>query len=86
MKTYTATYLKHFGYGLHDFVACEVCGAKAVDIHHIKPGSTHKKLENDINNLMALCRKCHEDFGDKKQHRQYLQKIHDEEIIKKYKL
>ena len=38
---------------------CEVCGKKAIDPHHIKYRS--QGGDNDINNLIALCRECHED-------------------------
>ena len=40
-----------------DFIPCLVCGAKAVDIHHIN-GRTGS-LMNDPCNLIALCRNCH---------------------------
>lgn len=44
---------------------CEVCGADACQVHHIKRFSTGKskkeieKLAYDKNNLMALCKHCH---------------------------
>jgi len=40
---------------------CEYCGKKAVDIHHIQ--SRGQGGSNDINNLIALCRKCHNDVS-----------------------
>jgi hypothetical protein len=54
MKNHTKLYLKYFGYDTSDFIPCEVCGDKAVDIHHIEcrgMGGT-KELDN-IDNLMA---------------------------------
>ena len=66
MKPYTKLYLKHFGYGQEDFIPCEICGARAVDIHHIEPrGMGGSKLMDTPENLMALCRECHHeaDFG-----------------------
>ncbi len=78
MKSYTKTYLKYFGYSTADFIPCEVCQQKAVDIHHIDARSIQPKLVNDINNLMAMCRGCHIKFGDKKQHKEYLKQIHIE--------
>lgn len=78
MKKYTKIYLNYFGYDETDFILCEVCNKQAVDIHHIQArgigGSNSKDI---IENLMAVCRKCHVDFGDKKQYKEYLQKIHD---------
>jgi len=59
MKDYTKVYLDYFGFSTTDFVPCENCGAKAVDIHHLTPRSTRKDLINKIENLMALCRECH---------------------------
>ena len=38
MKNYTKIYLDYFGYGIEDFIPCEVCGQKAVDIHILKQG------------------------------------------------
>lgn len=83
MKAYTQTYLDHFGYTTADFIPCECCGDKAVDIHHIEARSKRKDLENDITNLMALCRTCHVKFGDKIAFKHELQKIHDKKIENK---
>ena len=45
-------------------VNCEVCGAVAVDIHHVEPrssfGSKRKDERDHISNLVALCRECHQ--------------------------
>jgi 5-methylcytosine-specific restriction endonuclease McrA len=80
MKPYTKTYLNYFGYDVSDFIPCEVCNAKSVDIHHIQARSIAKSKENDITNLMALCRKCHTEKGDKKQFREFLQNIHNKKL------
>jgi 5-methylcytosine-specific restriction endonuclease McrA len=80
MKNYTATYLKHFKLTTADFIACEVCESKAVDIHHIEARSIAKQKENEIENLMALCRICHVLYGDKKQHKNFLIEIHRKHI------
>ena len=77
MKKYTKIYYDYFGYCIEDIVPCEVCSRKSVDIHHIEARSKRKDLENDITNLMALCREHHIEYGDKKNHKEYLQKIHD---------
>jgi hypothetical protein len=36
MKNHTKVYLKGLGYDTTDWIPCEVCGSKAVDIHHIE--------------------------------------------------
>ena len=57
MKSYTKTYFKFFDYDESSYIPCELCGNRAVDIHHIF-GRTGDLL-CDINNLIALCRECH---------------------------
>ena len=78
MKPHTKIYMKYFGYGIDDFIGCEVCGNKAVDIHHIDArgmGSTQDK--DKIENLMAVCRMCHEKYGDKKEYLELLKQTHE---------
>lgn len=66
------------------FIPCEICGSTAVDIHHIEPrGMGGSKDKDTIENLMAVCRRCHEDYGDKKQFKQWLKDIHTA-IMKKW--
>lgn len=72
-----------FKFDVSDFIPCEVCGARAIDIHHIESrGMGGTSLKDDINNLMALCRKCHIDYGDKKKYMDFLKSKH-EELVKK---
>jgi 5-methylcytosine-specific restriction endonuclease McrA len=78
LKPYTKLYLNHFGYDVSSFIPCEICGKKAVDIHHLenrKMGSS--KTKDYIENLMALCRECHIKYGDKKQYKDFLKEIHN---------
>jgi 5-methylcytosine-specific restriction endonuclease McrA len=50
---------------------------KAQDIHHVEARSMGgSKHADNIENLMALCRQCHIDFGDKKQHKEMLKVVH----------
>ena len=66
MKNHTKIYFKAMGINPVEFVSCEVCGRRAVDIHHIEPrGMGGSKTLDVIENLMALCRECHHeaDFG-----------------------
>ncbi len=76
MKKYTKVYMDFFGYDVSDFIPCEICGNQAVDIHHIFARSIRKDLENDVSNLMALCRKHHVKYGDKKSERNFLIDMH----------
>lgn len=80
MKSYTKVYLQFFGLTTADFIPCEVCGMRSVDIHHIKARSLHSKLLNEIKNLMALCRVCHDRYGDRIGDLDFLQQIHDEKM------
>jgi len=60
MKNHTKIYMEHFGYGEQDFIPCENCGVTAVDVHHLIPrGMGGSKTKDYIENLMGLCRKCH---------------------------
>lgn len=81
MKKHTKIYLDHFGYVADDFIGCEICGGRAVDIHHIDcRGMGGGKTKDTIENLMALCRMCHLEYGDKKQHIDYLKSVHNERL------
>lgn len=77
MKKHTKLYLSFFKYDESDFIPCEMCGSRAVDIHHIEArGMGGTKKADTIENLMALCREHHLEFGDKEQHKDYLINIH----------
>ena len=77
MKKYTKAYLDGMGYDESDFVPCELCGKKAVDIHHIESrGMGGSNGKDTIENLMALCRKDHEKHGDKKHLIEFLKETH----------
>jgi 5-methylcytosine-specific restriction endonuclease McrA len=79
MKKHTKTYLNYFGYDTTDFIPCEICGNQAVDIHHIEArgmGGNPKGDKDEIDNLMAVCRNCHEEFGDRAEHKHMLKVVH----------
>jgi len=59
MKNYVKTYLKYFGYDESDFIPCEVCQQKEVDIYPLNTKNIAKSKINLIDNLIALCRECH---------------------------
>lgn len=73
--------MKYFGYGIDDYIACEVCDNRAVDIHHINArGMGGSNAKDVIENLQALCRQCHMFFGDKEQYMEFLKDKHNEVI------
>lgn len=79
MKKHTKIYLDFFGYGIESFITCEICGGRAVDIHHIECrgiGGDPQGKKDVIENLQALCRKCHTEYGDIKEFKEMLKKIH----------
>ena len=81
MKNHVRVYLEHFGYDLTDFIPCEVCGGKGQDIHHIKArGMGGSKTRDTIDNLQCLCRRCHLEYGDKKQWMDFLKEKHKSKI------
>jgi len=58
MQKYIKNYCKYHNICEQDVILCEVCGRIAVDIHHIKYRS--QGGSDDVDNLIALCRKCHD--------------------------
>jgi 5-methylcytosine-specific restriction endonuclease McrA len=81
LKKHTKIYLNYFGYDESSFIGCEVCGARAVDIHHIDcRGMGGSKTKDTIENLMAVCRVCHIEYGDKRQWIDYLKGIHERKV------
>ena len=77
MKPHVKIYLTAMSYDVSDFIFCEVCEAQAVDIHHIESrGMGGTKREDTIDNLMAMCRKCHSELGDIKELKEKLLYIH----------
>lgn len=77
MRNHTKVYFKEMGYCISDFIYCEVCQQEAVDIHHIDArGQGGSKKKDHIENLMAVCRKCHIEYGDVKDLKPKLREIH----------
>ena len=57
MQRHVKIYFDHFDFKVAEDIICEGCQGQAVEIHHIHGRGAGK---NVINNLIALCRKCHE--------------------------
>ena len=60
MKKHVRLYMNHFSYGIDDFVPCENCGNRCIDVHHLDGRGPGKDV---IENLMGLCRDCHDEAG-----------------------
>ena len=86
MKPYTRNYFDFFGIeydiptGYHDYIDCEVCKSQAVEIHHIIKKSQGGK--DNVENLIAVCRSCHNKAHDETLKQKDLQRIHDINILK----
>lgn len=78
MQKYTKIYLEKFKLTTGDFIPCECCGKKATEIHHLlgRKGNLLNKLENS----MAVCRTCHDDYGQIKHFMYYMLKIHKRQL------
>lgn len=88
MQKHTKIYFDFFGVE-HDPVSgwhnckSEISGDPADDLHHIeRRGMGGSKTKDNIENLIALTREEHEQYGDKKQHIEYLKQVHSNYIKK----
>lgn len=69
--------MKYFGYGIDDIIPSEISGLPANDIHHInRRGMGGSNNKDNIENLMALTREEHIEYGDKKKYKELLREIH----------
>lgn len=60
MQKHVKLYFKHYGYGEQDTIICQYCHYRiASDIHHVIYRSQTSDPDK-IDNLIALCRVCHE--------------------------
>lgn len=67
MKNYTKIYLTAINELTDDnnvFINCECCNGRASEIHHILNKNRLTENRNKIENIMAVCRKCHNDYGE----------------------
>ncbi len=83
MKKHTKIYFDFFNIefdpvsGWHNAIS-EISGLPAVDINHIEcRGMGGSKEKDNIENLMAMTRDEHIEYGDKEQHKEYLKQIHE---------
>ncbi|HHT9135847.1 MAG TPA: hypothetical protein ACFYEK_01240 [Candidatus Wunengus sp. YC60] len=79
MKKHTQIYLSYFDYGPEDFIPSEISGLRAQDVHHIenrKAGGDPNGDKDKIENLMALTRAEHLEYGDVPDKLEWLREIH----------
>ena len=76
MQQYTKTYMDSLGFDESDFIPCQICEQRSTEIHHVISRKRDKKLINDIQNLFAICRTCHQKYGEIKEFMPFLLKIH----------
>lgn len=79
MEKHTKVYLEFFP-SHTGFYHCEICHSQATEIHHIQRrsefGSKTKHLQDKIENLIALCRTCHEKAHANIYKKEFLTEIH----------
>lgn len=73
--------MEYFDYCIDDYIPCEVCKTRAVDIHHIEPrGMGGSKSKDFIANLVALCRACHIIAESDKEFNNNIKLIHETNV------
>jgi hypothetical protein len=86
MQKHTKIYFDFFDVEYDPFTGqhnckSELSGLPAQDIHHIEArGMGGGKTADRIENLMALTREEHEKYGDKKQYKAMLKRVHNRHI------
>lgn len=86
MKPHTKIYFNYFNFKIPEDCFCEICGSPAVDLHHIEARGNGGNPNGDkdiIENLMALCRNCHLEYGDVPDKKEWLTNIHKKFMTKK---
>jgi hypothetical protein len=79
MQRHTKIYLDFYGYGEQDFVPCIGCNSRAVDVHHIDArgmGGNPNADKDVIENLVGLCRICHEKAEHSNPFNEWIQSKH----------
>ena len=80
MQKHTKVYFDFFGYDESDYIPCEMCGSKAVDIHHLERRTRNKVTNDYIENLVGLCRDCHNSCENEKSFNMYTRIKHLENV------
>ena len=81
MQPHIRIYFEYYGYTHQEEVLCRVCNAPAQDIHHIEPrskfGKKRKDEQDKIENLIALCRTCHDKAHSGELTKEFLKTFHN---------
>jgi len=95
LPAHTQAYIDYFGLEEGDFIACEITGGQAVDIHHIEPKQMGGKKTfildeveydiNDIINLIAVTREAHDDCHNGTYSKEELYALH-KRVIRNHKM
>lgn len=81
MKNYIKTYMTYFGYSPSEWMPCEICGAGMVDVHHLEPKSIAKAKVNLIDNLIGVCRDCHNECHNSRRFNEEAKLIHRKKLL-----
>lgn len=73
MIKYKRVYIEHYGYYEGEYIDCEICLAPSIDIHHLEGRGPECDV---IENLIAVCRGCHNKCHDSKEFNQEAKEIH----------
>lgn len=74
-REHIKNYFEAHGLDIGDTLTCEVCSKPAVDIHHIQPkGMGGSKRLDGEENLIVLCRDCHNQAHESKLSKDYLRR------------
>jgi len=81
MQNHVKNYLRYYNLTTADKIYCEVCNSnQSIDLHHIIPrskfGSKTKDIQDNIENLIALCRDCHNKAHNGQFTKSYLTDLH----------
>jgi 5-methylcytosine-specific restriction endonuclease McrA len=82
MQKHVKNYLKFFNIGLQDRVLCEFCGTgcNGIELHHIIYRSHGGS--DEVGNIIALCRDCHNKAHNNEISKNELQVIHNLKLLK----
>ena len=73
MQPHVKIYMDHYGYGIDDFIPCEMGCGRVVDVHHLDGRGSGKDV---IENLMGLCRVIHVTAHKDRDFNEHLKLIH----------
>ena len=81
MVNHKKVYTTFFNLDTCDHILCTSCGQVAVDIHHIHPRGMGGSEKDYIENLVALCRICHDKSESSRSFNNYVRVKHLKKII-----